>query len=128
MSRSLEDLRPQVREMAQTWLTAAKYEGLDPLVTCTLRSNAEQALLYAQGRTVPGLIVTNAKPGQSAHNYGLALDFVPMVNGKPEWSGKHPHWARLGALAEEAGFEWAARWVKFRELPHIQLHNWRDFI
>lgn len=39
-----------------------------PFLTCTHRSNEEQARLYAQGRTAPGPEVTKAKPGQSKHN------------------------------------------------------------
>jgi peptidoglycan L-alanyl-D-glutamate endopeptidase CwlK len=42
----------------------------------TLRTFAEQDGLYAQGRSKPGAIVTNAKGGQSYHNYGLAIDIV----------------------------------------------------
>lgn len=41
------------------------------------RSFAEQDKLYAQGRTNKSKpIVTNARGGYSAHNYGLAIDFV----------------------------------------------------
>ena len=36
------------------------------------RSFAEQNLIYSQGRTRPGKIVTNAKPGQSIHNFRYA--------------------------------------------------------
>jgi peptidoglycan LD-endopeptidase CwlK len=41
-----------------------------------LRSFEDQDELYAQGRTKPGNIVTNARGGDSLHNYGLAADFV----------------------------------------------------
>ena len=47
-----------------------------------LRSSARQAELYAQGRSKPGKIVTNAKPGQSWHQYGLAIDFCLIIDGK----------------------------------------------
>ena len=47
-----------------------------------LRTFAEQDALYAQGRTKPGAKVTNAKGGQSIHNYGLAVDIYPVINGK----------------------------------------------
>ena len=128
MSRKLEDLKPHIEIMAQKWLSLCRLRGLDPLVTSTLRTDAEQAELYAQGRTKPGKIVTNAKPRQSAHNFGLALDFVPMVNGKPEWNAKHPHWLAIGEAAEEVGFEWAGRWTRFREFPHIQQRDWRQHV
>ena len=128
MSRAIDDLDPRVARMAREWLDRARSMGLGPLITCTRRTSAEQDALYAQGRTKPGKIVTNAKAGQSAHNFGLALDFVPLVHGKPEWSGKHPDWKRLGELAEGVGFEWAARWPRFKELPHIQFPNWKSYV
>jgi peptidoglycan LD-endopeptidase CwlK len=82
--------------------------------------------LYAQGRTEPGHIVTDAPPGESAHNYGLALDIVPMVNGKPDWEGTDPVWQRVGALGEAAGLEWAgAPGFPFHEMPHFEHPTWR---
>jgi peptidoglycan L-alanyl-D-glutamate endopeptidase CwlK len=45
-------------------------------LTSGYRSKKEQNELYAQGRSKPGQVVTNAKAGQSYHNYGLAVDFV----------------------------------------------------
>lgn len=126
MSRALDDLSPAVRPLVDAFLYAATGAGLDLLVTCTARTLAEQAQLYAQGRTAPGKIVTNAPPGESAHNFGLAIDVVPIINGKPDWEGAHPVWAQAGNLGEAAGLEWAGRWVHMREMPHFQLPNWRD--
>lgn len=134
MSRSLGDLHSAFRPFVDNWLAACDAAGLDILVTCTHRSLDEQQRLYEQGRTMPGKVVTNAKPGQSAHNFALAggkpaslaLDFVPLVNGKPVWDGKHPHWTRAGELAESCGMEWAGRWKRFKELPHIQHRAWKS--
>lgn len=47
--------------------------------THVLRTFQEQNALYAQGRTKKGNIVTNAKGGQSFHNYGVACDFALMT-------------------------------------------------
>lgn len=125
-SRALSDLRPEVRPLADAFLAACAAAGIDLLVTCTLRSNDEQAALYAQGRTTPGHIVTDAPPGRSAHNYGLALDVVPMVNGKPDWNGSDPVWAQVGALGQAAGLTWlGAPDSPFPEKPHMELTNWR---
>lgn len=46
------------------------------------RSFPEQQALYNQGRTTPGPRVTAAKAGQSYHNYGLAVDFCLLIDGK----------------------------------------------
>jgi peptidoglycan L-alanyl-D-glutamate endopeptidase CwlK len=123
-SRRLSDLNPKVQILAEGWLRECRDLNLDILVTCTLRTNADQDRLYQQGRTNPGSIVTYARAGQSYHNYGLALDFVPLVEGKPTWktSGRDLElWTLAGELAEEHGFEWAGRWTRFREYPHIQV-------
>ena len=124
MSRNLNDLSMLFRPLADRFLYAAAQHRLDLLVTCTLRTFAEQDALYAQGREVPGRIVTNAKSGESAHNFGLAIDIVPMINGKPEWTGTSPAWELAGQLGEDLGLEWAGRWTKFIEKPHFQLPNW----
>ena len=119
-SRSLNDLLPQVRSRVQRFLDAAKAQGIDLLVTSTYRDNASQAALYAQGRTTPGKIVTNAKPGQSWHNHKCAVDVVPIRNGKPVWDAKDPIWQTVGQLGKAAGLEWAGDWKRFRELAHFQ--------
>jgi len=119
-SRSLDDLLPPVKERVEKFLNAAKAAGIDLLVTSTYRDNASQDALYAQGRTTPGKKVTNAKAGQSWHNYKCAVDVVPIVAGKPRWDVKDEVWQQVGALGKAAGLEWAGDWKKFKEYPHFQ--------
>ena len=122
-SRLLTALHPTVAAKATAHLAACKAEGIDLLITCTFRDREMQDHLYAQGRTDPGKIVTNAKGGQSAHNYKLAYDIVPMVYGKPVWNTTGDDsklWERVGELGEAQGLEWAGRWKTFREYPHFQ--------
>ncbi len=121
MSRSLDDLRPEFRSMVDAWLMDLGGANLDVLITCTLRSSLEQAMLYAQGRTAPGPIVTKAHPGQSAHQYGFALDFVIMNNGKPDWSGDSFAWDRAIVLAEARGMES----LRPMESAHLQHPDWK---
>jgi peptidoglycan L-alanyl-D-glutamate endopeptidase CwlK len=119
-SRSLDDLLPPVKERVEKFLNAAKAAGIDLLITSTYRDNASQNALYAQGRTKPGKIVTNAKAGQSLHNYRCAVDVVPIVAGKPRWDVKEEVWQQVGALGKAAGLEWAGDWKRFKEYPHFQ--------
>lgn len=99
------------------------------LITCTYRSNAEQDILYAQGRTAPGPRVTKARGGQSAHNYTLdgkpaakAFDVVPVVGGKLMWSATHPAWQTLGKIGTDLGLTWyGTPGSSFVEYPHFQL-------
>jgi peptidoglycan L-alanyl-D-glutamate endopeptidase CwlK len=126
-SRSLDDLRPEVRPLVDAFLASCAAAGADLIVTCTLRSNDEQTALYAQGRTKPGHIVTNAKAGQSAHNYGLALDIVPIANGKPDWNGSDPVWKTIGDLGVAAGLTWlGSPGSTFPEEPHFEHPDWRS--
>ena len=98
--------------------------GLSCLVTCTRRTAGEQAALYAQGRTAPGRIVTWAKPGESLHEQGRALDVVPMRGGKCVWGTTGADlalWLQIGAIGEAAGLEWGGRWSPAkRDYPHFQ--------
>lgn len=127
-SRSLDDLDSRFRPFVDSFVEACKAQSLDILIYCTYRSNEEQDVLYAQGRTAPGGIVTNAKAGQSAHNYRLAFDGCPLLNGKPMWN-EHlsgPHWALYGEIAVQCGMEWGGNWVGFVEGPHCQMANWKQ--
>ena len=123
-SRQVDDLHPIVREKAKAFINAASAQGIDLLVTSTYRDNEAQAALYAQGRTKPGQIVTNARPGQSWHNWRCAFDVVPLRYGKPVWgtAGKDGElWRQVGELGESVGLEWAGRWTgKLREMAHFQ--------
>ena len=125
MSRSLDLLDTRFRPMVDAFLTDCANNQIDLIVTCTFRSAAEQMALYAQGRTTPGPIVTRAKAGQSAHNYGFAIDVVPLVNGKPEWTGHNLVWQEVGRLGQARGMRWyGAPDSKFFEMPHFQHPDW----
>jgi peptidoglycan L-alanyl-D-glutamate endopeptidase CwlK len=118
-SRSLDYLRPTVASKAREFMDRCHAVGIDILITSTYRDLESQAAIYAQGRTTPGKIATNAKPGQSWHNWRCAFDFVPIENGKAQWSNLDL-FTRCGEVAESVGLEWAGRWKKFRELAHCQ--------
>ena len=73
-------------------------------VTQGLRTYAEQNALYDEGRTTPGRIVTEAKGGYSMHNFGLAVDVVPMTDtGAPDWNDKDDKWQEILAKAPSCG-------------------------
>lgn len=124
-SRKIDDLAFPAKVRALKFIGETKADGIDLLVTCTLRDAEAQRALYAQGRSAPGAIVTWADAGDSYHQYGVALDVVPLLNGKPVWGTVAPAdlalWQRVGAIGERCGLEWAGRWSKRkREYPHFQ--------
>lgn len=118
-SRNIAELFPIVAAKASAFISACKAQGIDIIITSTYRDNESQAALYNQGRTVPGAKVTNAKAGQSFHNYRCAFDFAPIVNGKIPWNDSQL-FTRCGQIAESVGLEWAGRWKSFKELAHVQ--------
>lgn len=65
------------------------------------RSKSEQAKLYFQGRTTPGNIVTNARPGTSWHNWGCSVDVARDIDVLQ--AGLQPTWdpSRYLKLKEE---------------------------
>ena len=81
----LTNVHPVLGDRIHTLYTKLLDMGITIRVTQGLRSWNDQNRLYAQGRTTPGRIVTRAKGGESAHNFGYAVDFVVMTEGFPDW-------------------------------------------
>lgn len=113
-------LLPKVQSMTQLFLDTCKKKGYNVIITSTVRTAEEQNALYAQGRTTPGNVVTNAKFGDSMHNWKVAIDFAPVdANGNIPWNNK-ALFAKIGEIGESCGFEWGGRWTSFLDLPHLQ--------
>ena len=101
-----------------------------------LRTFSEQNELYAQGRTKAGKKVTNAKGGQSIHNYGLAVDIVLIIDGKTaswdtakDWDNdKVADWYECVKIFAKYGWDWGGNWKTFKDLPHFEKkgHTWRN--
>jgi len=122
----LATLHPAIQQPARGFVLSAKNAGIDLRIKSGMRSIQEQASLYGKGRDSKGnvvdknSVVTNAKPGQSYHNFGLALD-VAIVDGKKNnWNTSSPEWEKIGKLGEAAGFEWGGRWTDLPDAPHFQ--------
>jgi peptidoglycan L-alanyl-D-glutamate endopeptidase CwlK len=118
-SRKLDDLHPRVKTLCEQFIASCAKQNIDVLITSTYRDAESQNALYTQGRTAPGKKVTNAKGGQSFHNWRVAFDFVPIVNGKAMWADT-ALFTKCGEIAESVGLEWAGRWKTFKELAHCQ--------
>ena len=123
-SRKLEDLHPKVEAMAREMIKKLWDEHeIAVIVTSTYRDFESQNALYAQGRTKKGPKVTNARGGQSYHNWRVAFDIVPLLNGKPSWKTTGyagEMWQTCGKVGKSVGLEWAGDWKTFKEYPHFQ--------
>jgi peptidoglycan LD-endopeptidase CwlK len=88
-----------------------------------LRTLAQQNLDFAEGRTLPGKIVTNARGGQSMHNYGLAVDVVPYLSGDGgniNWNPTTTEYQEMVTELKAAGMDWGGDWPHFKDEDHFQ--------
>ena len=119
--RRLSTVHPVLAIRGRALIELCAHAGLALLVTQALRTWKQQDELYAKGRTKPGKKVTNAKGGQSYHNFGLAFDIVVLDSAaRPVWDDSHPGWALAGKLGGSVGLEWGGSWTRFKDRPHFQ--------
>lgn len=105
------------------------------IITQGLRTFAEQDALYAQGRTKPGKKVTNAKGGQSVHNYGFAVDIALIIKDKEvSWDTKkdwdkdnQSDWMEVVSVFKKYGWSWGGDWVSFKDMPHFDKKGFGDW-
>ena len=132
-------LHPKVREEVTTIINKWNKEltgRAQVRIAQGLRTNKEQDAFYAQGRTTAGAKVTNAKAGQSIHNYGLAVDIVLIIDGKTaswdtkaDWDGdKKADWMECVEIFKKHGWDWGGDWKSFKDLPHFEKrgYSWRE--
>lgn len=145
----IKTFHPQFRQQLKTdYLTCNNTilgKGVRLRFSHVFRSVQEQDKLYAKGITTDGRIVTNAKGGQSIHNYGLAFDIVLLVdkdgNGslesaswdiKKDFDGdKQSDWLEVANFFTHkqrfTPYEWGGDWKNFKDYPHFQIkgYDWR---
>ncbi|WP_440960530.1 M15 family metallopeptidase [Paenibacillus nitricinens] len=126
----ISELQPVVKAATIALIERCYVRGVNIVITQGLRTIAEQNALYAQGRTKPGKIVTNAKGGTSYHNYGLAIDFALLLpDGKQvSWDfnrdgdgDKVADWTEVVQEAKALGFKWGGDFVSIKDAPHFQM-------
>lgn len=144
--KNIGNVHPSLKEYALELIKRAYKEGIFVQLSSGFRSLEDQAKLYGQGRShyvYKGKqygrikdsdgkqlkVVTKAEPGESIHNYGLAIDFFLVSNDGKEsiWDiyadldkdGKRD-WIEVVSIAKQMGFEWGGDWSQFLDYPHLQ--------
>lgn len=112
---------PVVADRVRLLYESLKQEGIEIRVTQALRSWNEQDALFHKRPPV-----TKARGGYSWHNFGLAVDVVPDIDGTdanftPDWNVNHPSWRRIHQLGESLGFVCGADFRTFPDWPHLQM-------
>lgn len=129
--RRIQNLHPEVRKEATSIIQDCDraLTGRSRVrITQGFRTFDEQNKLYAIGRTEPGKKVTNAKGGQSIHNYGLAVDICLIIDGKTvswdtaaDWDNDQiADWYECVKIFAKYGWEWGGNWRTFKDLPHFE--------
>jgi peptidoglycan LD-endopeptidase CwlK len=119
-------VHPTLAAKVQAAFAALSAQGTYFCVAQGLRTYAEQDALYAQGRTTPGHIVTNARGGYSNHNFGCAVDCYPYLSGPGgaiNWSANSPQFRAMVSALESQGLTWGGSWTSLPDAPHFQLEN-----
>jgi peptidoglycan L-alanyl-D-glutamate endopeptidase CwlK len=117
--RNIATLEPVTAKLATELLRRLAAEGYTFKVTSGTRTFEEQARLYAQGRTAPGQRVTNARPGYSWHNFGLAFDVTLFQGDKnPVW--EHSAYTLAGQIGKDLGLRWGGDFRSLIDRPHFE--------
>ena len=132
--KAIATLHPKIRQLVIDGVNKADVAlsgRADMIIVQALRTFSEQDALYKKRPKV-----TNAKAGQSYHNYGLAFDFCLQVDGKDiswdtakDWDGDHiADWMEVATIFSALGFKWGKA---FNDLPHFEKtfgYDWRDLL
>ena len=131
---AIETLHPKIRKLVTTGVNKS-LEALSGraamIIVQALRTFPEQDALYKKRPKV-----TNAKAGQSYHNYGLSFDFCLKIDDKEiSWDtvkdfdgDKKSDWYEVIAIFEELGFKSGK---SFNDLPHFEMsfgYSWRQLL
>ncbi|MCU0600556.1 MAG: M15 family metallopeptidase [Desulfobacterales bacterium] len=117
--KTIATLLPEVRPITRSHVQKAAASGITIKIISGLRTYKEQDALYAQGRTQPGAIVTNARGGYSNHNFGIAFD-VGVFEGN-KYLPDSPKYNAVGVLGMDLGLEWGGSWKTIVDQPHFEL-------
>ena len=133
MARDIKQLHPKLQEIIPNLIEKCEKQGISIKIGECLRTVKEQDELYAQGRTKPGSIVTNAKGSNysSMHQWGVAFDFYLDMDidgdgtkSDDAFNNSKKTFQKVGAIGKELGLEWGGDWRSIVDMPHFQLDTW----
>jgi peptidoglycan LD-endopeptidase CwlK len=116
--KNLATLLPGAQELARVFMRRVLAAGINARIIDGSRTFAEQDALYAKGRTRPGPKVTNARGGQSNHNFGIAWD-IGIFSGN-SYLPESPLYEKAGPIGRAMGLEWGGDWKSLKDRPHYQ--------
>ncbi len=123
----LETLEPEFRKKVEVLVQVTEAAtGRKWGLSDGRRTISRQDALYSQGRTTAGKVVTNAKGGQSPHNFGLAADLWPMTeDGDFDWGAKTETFKVMADKAKELGLVAGYYFKSIFDAPHVEDPDWK---
>lgn len=123
--RDRTQLHPRLQSKIKELILKSAKAGLLIGIGECVRTVEEQDALYAQGRTEPGNIVTNAKGStySSMHQWGIAFDFY-RNDGQGLYNDSDAFFRQVGKIGKSIGLEWGGDWTSPVDKPHFQLPDW----
>lgn len=100
----LSALHPYFRDKVIELIAICKSKGIELAVVETYRTVAKQNEYKKLGK-----IYTRSTGGRSKHQYGMAVDVVPVIDSVAAWHNE-PVWKKVGQVGEKLGLRWGGRW------------------
>lgn len=114
MITDLNSLHPYFRDQIVGLIKRCKAKGIELAIVEAYRTPSKQHEYKSMGKKY-----TNSAAGRSKHQYGLAIDVVPLVNGVAVWDNT-ALWRRVGVVGEKLGLRWGGRWRKPYDPGHFE--------
>jgi len=110
-------LHPYFRDKILRLIAKCEEKGIKLAFVEAYRTHAKQAEYKGMGKKF-----TSSGAGRSKHQYGLAVDVVPIVNDTACWHDK-VLWRKIGVIGEQLGLRWGGRWRHPYDPGHFE---WSD--
>lgn len=110
----LDALHPYFRDKVRQLINACQAQGIELAVVESYRTHAKQHEYKSMGAKY-----TRSGAGKSKHQYGLAVDLVPIVDSVAVWDNV-ALWKKIGITGEKLGLRWGGRWKKPYDPGHFE--------
>jgi hypothetical protein len=114
MIADLNSLHPFFRDKINQLIINCKAKGIDLAIVESFRTHAKQTEYYTMGKKY-----TRSAGGKSKHQYGLAVDVVPIVDSVAVWDNAIL-WRKIGVEGEKLGLRWGGRWKSPYDPAHFE--------
>ncbi|MBL0744217.1 M15 family metallopeptidase [Chryseolinea lacunae] len=114
MITDVQALHPFFRDKIKQLMAACRENGIELAVVESYRTHAKQNEYKTMGKKY-----TNSGAGRSKHQYGLAIDVVPIVDSVAVWDNV-ALWKKVGVAGEKLGLRWGGRWRKPYDPGHFE--------